>query len=45
MTLSLEQLNTASPQEAMQLLDGLYEHSPWIAEGALKHRPFALGCT
>ena len=41
MTLSLEQLNTASPQEAMQLLDGLYEHSPWIAEGALKHRPFA----
>jgi len=41
MTLSLEQLNTASTQEAMQLLDGLYEHSPWIAEGALKHRPFA----
>ncbi len=40
MTLSLDQLNTASPQEAMQLLDGLYEHSPWIAEGALKHRPF-----
>jgi N-carbamoyl-L-amino-acid hydrolase len=25
----------------MQLLDGLYEHSPWIAEGALKHRPLA----
>ena len=41
MTLSLEQLNTASTQEAMQLLDGLYEHSPWIAEGALKRRPFA----
>ena len=41
MTLSLEQLNTASTQEAMQLLDGLYEHSPWIAEGALKQRPFA----
>ena len=40
MTLSLDQLNTASPQEAMKLLDGLYEHSPWIAEGALKHRPF-----
>ncbi len=40
MTLSLDPLNTASPQEAMQLLDGLYEHSPWIAEGALKHRPF-----
>ena len=41
MTFSLEQLNTASTQEAMQLLDGLYEHSPWIAEGALKRRPFA----
>lgn len=40
MTLSLKQLNTASAQEALQLLDGLYEHSPWIAEGALKHRPF-----
>ena len=39
MTLSLKQLNTASAQEALQLLDGLYEHSPWIAEGALKHRP------
>ena len=41
MTLRLEQLNSASSQEAMQLLDGLYEHSPWIAEGALKQRPFA----
>ncbi|MCX7262654.1 MAG: 2-oxo-4-hydroxy-4-carboxy-5-ureidoimidazoline decarboxylase [Burkholderiales bacterium] len=41
MTLRLEQLNSAPSQEAMQLLDGLYEHSPWIAEGALKLRPFA----
>ena len=41
MTLRLEQLNSASSQEAIQLLDGLYEHSPWIAEGALKQRPFA----
>ena len=41
MTLQLEQLNKASPTEALQLLDGLYEHSPWIAEGALKMRPFA----
>ena len=40
MTLSLKKLNTASAQEALQLLDGLYEHSPWIAEDALKHRPF-----
>jgi N-carbamoyl-L-amino-acid hydrolase len=41
MTLQLEQLNKASVTEALQLLDGLYEHSPWIAEGALKMRPFA----
>jgi len=41
MTLQLEQLNKASTTEALQLLDGLYEHSPWIAEGALKMRPFA----
>ena len=41
MTLQLDQLNKASSAEALQLLDGLYEHSPWIAEGALKLRPFA----
>jgi beta-ureidopropionase / N-carbamoyl-L-amino-acid hydrolase len=40
MPLTLEQLNTASLNEARQLLDGLYEHSPWIAEKALEKRPF-----
>ena len=35
MPLTLEQLNTASAAEALQLLDGVYEHSPWIAEQAL----------
>jgi N-carbamoyl-L-amino-acid hydrolase len=40
MTLTLEQLNAATEQEALQLLDGLYEHSPWIAEKALRERPF-----
>ncbi|UUZ74911.1 2-oxo-4-hydroxy-4-carboxy-5-ureidoimidazoline decarboxylase [Polaromonas sp. P1(28)-13] len=40
MALTLEQLNTASATEAAQLLDGLYEHSPWIAEAALAQRPF-----
>ncbi|MES2999915.1 MAG: 2-oxo-4-hydroxy-4-carboxy-5-ureidoimidazoline decarboxylase [Pseudomonadota bacterium] len=41
MTHTLEQLNAASADEAAQLLDGLYEHSPWIAQAALAHRPFA----
>ena len=40
MALTLQQLNDAPPAEAAQLLDGLYEHSPWIAEAALKQRPF-----
>jgi len=40
MLLTLEQLNTAPHQEALRLLDGLYEHSPWIAEAALAQRPF-----
>ncbi|MGH8847838.1 MAG: 2-oxo-4-hydroxy-4-carboxy-5-ureidoimidazoline decarboxylase, partial [Polaromonas sp.] len=41
MALTLQQLNAASREEAAQLLDGLYEHSPWIAEKALDFRPFA----
>jgi beta-ureidopropionase / N-carbamoyl-L-amino-acid hydrolase len=40
MPITLEQLNSASPAEAAQMLDGLYEHSPWIAERALAQRPF-----
>jgi N-carbamoyl-L-amino-acid hydrolase len=40
MPLTLEQLNAASEAEAAQLLDGLYEHSPWIAQAALAQRPF-----
>jgi len=40
MPLTLEQINAAAPAEAARLLDGLYEHSPWIAEAALAQRPF-----
>ena len=40
MPLTLDQLNAAGGAEAARLLDGLYEHSPWIAERALAHRPF-----
>ncbi len=40
MSITLEQVNSASPAEAARLLDGLYEHSPWIAEQALRKRPF-----
>jgi beta-ureidopropionase / N-carbamoyl-L-amino-acid hydrolase len=40
MPLSIEQVNAATADEAARLLDGLYEHSPWIAQQALAHRPF-----
>jgi len=40
MPLTLEQLNNASHPDAAQMLDGLYEHSPWVAEQALNQRPF-----
>jgi N-carbamoyl-L-amino-acid hydrolase len=41
MPLTLDQLNSAPADAALQLLDGLYEHSPWIAQAALAQRPFA----
>lgn len=41
MPLTLEQLNAASQAEFVRLLDGTYEHSPWIAEAAWPGRPFA----
>lgn len=40
MSLTLDQLNAAAPGDAVALLDGTYEHSPWIAERALAARPF-----
>nr|WP_315193255.1 2-oxo-4-hydroxy-4-carboxy-5-ureidoimidazoline decarboxylase [uncultured Aquabacterium sp.] len=32
--LTLDALNAASPEGFLQLLDGIYEHSPWIAQRA-----------
>ena len=39
-SLSLDQLNAATPAQFAALLDGTYEHSPWIAERAAALRPF-----
>ncbi len=39
-TLSLDQLNQASRETFTALLDGTYEHSPWIAASAWERRPF-----
>ena len=38
--LTLDQLNTATADEFTALLNGTYEHSPWIARGAASLRPF-----
>ncbi len=37
---AIEHLNAASPSEAVQWLNGIYEHSPWVGERALQLRPF-----
>ncbi|MFT7721687.1 MAG: 2-oxo-4-hydroxy-4-carboxy-5-ureidoimidazoline decarboxylase [Roseateles sp.] len=38
--MTLDPLNDASAAEFVALLDGTYEHSPWIAERAAAGRPF-----
>ena len=38
--LTLEQLNTADQAAFTALLDGTYEHSPWVAELTWPKRPF-----
>lgn len=40
MPITIEQLNAASAPEAVALLDGIYEHSPWVAEKAIAAHPF-----
>ena len=40
MSITLDQINAASKDEFTKLLDGVYEHSPWIAGKAADKRPF-----
>ncbi len=40
MPLTLDTLNAADQTGFVQLLDGVYEHSPWIAQAAWAQRPF-----
>jgi N-carbamoyl-L-amino-acid hydrolase len=39
--LTLDILNAASAEDFVALLDGTYEHSPWVAQAAAPRRPFA----
>jgi N-carbamoyl-L-amino-acid hydrolase len=40
MSLTIDQINSATHAQALALLDGIYEHSPWVADQALVARPF-----
>ena len=39
-SITLDQLNTATAADATAMLDGVYEHSPWIPAAAMSERPF-----
>ncbi|MBM3369595.1 MAG: 2-oxo-4-hydroxy-4-carboxy-5-ureidoimidazoline decarboxylase [Betaproteobacteria bacterium] len=36
----IDALNAASEADALAMLEGLYEHSPWVAQGSVSRRPF-----
>jgi len=36
----VDALNAATPVRFVELLDGIFEHSPWVAERAAAARPF-----
>jgi 2-oxo-4-hydroxy-4-carboxy-5-ureidoimidazoline decarboxylase len=38
--LTLEQINAMRQPEFVESLGGIFEHSPWVAEGAYGQRPF-----
>ena len=40
MQLSLNELNQSSRTDFVETLGGIFEHSPWVAEGAFLERPF-----
>jgi N-carbamoyl-L-amino-acid hydrolase len=37
---SIDWLNQTSDDQALAWFDGLYEHSPWVGQAALQHKPF-----
>ncbi|MEQ1775116.1 MAG: 2-oxo-4-hydroxy-4-carboxy-5-ureidoimidazoline decarboxylase [Burkholderiales bacterium] len=41
MPLTLEQVNVATMEQCVAMLDGTYEHSPWIVQRAVAQRPFS----
>ena len=39
--MTLDSLNRADPDAFVAALGGIFEHSPWVAEQVVAHRPFA----
>lgn len=39
--IELSELNRSSPVAFVEALGAIFEHSPWVAEGAVSQRPFA----
>lgn len=39
--MNLDTLNALPPADFIDALAGIYEHSPWVAEAVVIHRPFA----
>ena len=38
--MTINELNSLSQEDFIKTLGGIYEHSPWVAEGAYIYRPF-----
>src|ERR1700679_3888376 len=41
MPLSIEEINHFEQEQFIEFLGWIFEHSPWVAERAWHHRPFA----
>jgi OHCU decarboxylase len=41
MSLSIEEINHLAQEQFIESLGWIFEHSPWVAERAWHHRPFA----
>lgn len=39
--MTLEDLNTQTPETFVEALSGIYEHSPWVADAVVSKRPFS----
>jgi 2-oxo-4-hydroxy-4-carboxy-5-ureidoimidazoline decarboxylase len=43
MPLSIEEINQFAQEEFIETVGWVFEHSPWVAERAWRHRPFESG--